>query len=152
MPIFFTVYAEFSTVYKGRKRWKNISRHALRARPPPLKRGSRIEWKSPQKTIGSKQKRPGAKGPPEIGPESPLQKGVFGSHIFSKESEGKRTLKICKFWGKALWGPLARPAPFVYFRDKHGNNDPKKKLAYVRVSQTCLGANVPSGLVPSTFF
>ena len=36
-------------------------------------------------SIGSKQKRPGAKGPPEFVPESPLQKGVFGSHIFSKE-------------------------------------------------------------------
>ena len=66
--------------------------------------------------IGSEQKRPGAKGPPEFVPESPLQKGVIGSHILSKESEGKRTLKICKFSGKTLWGPLARPAPFVYFR------------------------------------
>ena len=61
-------------------------------------------------------KRPGAKGLPEFVPESPLQKGVFESHIFSKESEGKRTLKICEFWGKTLWEPLARPAPFVYFR------------------------------------
>ena len=33
--------------------------------------------------FGSEQKRPGAKGPPEFVPESPLQKGVFGSHIFS---------------------------------------------------------------------
>ena len=35
--------------------------------------------------IGSEQKRPGANWPPEFAPESPLQKGVFGSHIFSKE-------------------------------------------------------------------
>ena len=41
-----------------------------------------------QKTIlkfGSEQKRPGANRPPEFVPESPLQKGVFGSHVFSKE-------------------------------------------------------------------
>ena len=30
-------------------------------------------------------KRPGANRPPEFVPESPLQKGVFGSRIFSKE-------------------------------------------------------------------
>ena len=35
--------------------------------------------------FGSEQKRPGANRPPEFVPESPLQKGVFGSHIFSKE-------------------------------------------------------------------
>ena len=35
--------------------------------------------------IGSEQKRPGANWPPEFVPESPLQKGFFGSHIFSKE-------------------------------------------------------------------
>ena len=33
--------------------------------------------------LGSEQKRPGANRPPEFVPESPLQKGVFGSHIFS---------------------------------------------------------------------
>ena len=35
--------------------------------------------------FGSEQKRPGANRPPEFVPESLLQKGVFGSHIFSKE-------------------------------------------------------------------
>ena len=35
--------------------------------------------------FGSEQKCPGANRPPEFVPESPLQKGVFGSHIFSKE-------------------------------------------------------------------
>ena len=35
--------------------------------------------------LGSRQKRPGANRPPEFVPESPLQKGVFGSHIFPKE-------------------------------------------------------------------
>ena len=41
--------------------------------------------KRARETIGSEQKRPGANRPPEFVPESPLQKGVFGSHIFSKE-------------------------------------------------------------------
>ena len=35
--------------------------------------------------FGSEQKRPGANRPPEFVPESPLQKGVFGSHIISKQ-------------------------------------------------------------------
>ena len=35
--------------------------------------------------FGSEQKRPGANRTPEFVPESPLQKGVFGSHLFSKE-------------------------------------------------------------------
>ena len=35
--------------------------------------------------FGSEQKRPGANRPPGFVPESPLQKGIFGSHIFSRE-------------------------------------------------------------------
>ena len=45
--------------------------------------GNGKNYRHPQ--IGSKQKRSGAKGPPEFVPESPLHKGVFGSHLFSKE-------------------------------------------------------------------
>ena len=62
--------------------------------------------------LGSEQKRPGANRPQEFVPESPLQKGVFGSHIFSKEVRENAHSKSAK----TLWGPLARPAPFVYFR------------------------------------
>ena len=35
--------------------------------------------------FGGEQKRPGANRPTGFVPESPLQKGVFGSHVFSKE-------------------------------------------------------------------
>ena len=52
------------------------------------------------------------RGRQNLSQKVPSKKGVFGSHRFSKEPEGKRTPKICKFWGKTLWGPLARPALF----------------------------------------
>ena len=83
----------------------------LRTRPPP--------------TVGSKQKRPGAKGPPEFAPESPSKRGVFGSHIFSKESEGKGTLKICEFWGRHSGGHLlGRP---LFLLPIQGSKSPNRE-------------------------
>ena len=59
---------------------------------------------------------PGAKGPPEFVPESPLQKKGLWESYFLQGIRGKTHTQNLQIRGKTLWGPLARPAPFVYFR------------------------------------
>ena len=75
-----------------------------------------------RKTIGSEQKRPGANRPPEFVPESPSKKGSLGVIFSPRNYRENAHSKSANFEGRH-WGPLARPAPFVYFR----NNRKKRK-------------------------
>ena len=65
--------------------------------------------------LGSEQKRPGANRPPEFVPESPLQKGVFGSHIFSPRNYRENAhSKSANFEGRHSGGHLlGRPLLFT---------------------------------------
>ena len=65
---------------------------------------------------GSGQKRPGANRPPEFVPESPSKKGSCESYFLRRNYRENAHSKSANFEGRTLWGPLARPAPFVYFR------------------------------------
>ena len=69
--------------------------------------------------FGSEQKRPGANRPPEFVPESPLQKG-FSGVIFLQGIIGKTHTQNLQNLREDTLGPLARTAPFVYFRQMGG--------------------------------
>ena len=69
-----------------------------------------VTWNSPE------QKRPGAKGLPEFAPESPLQKRGLWESYFLQGIRGKRHSQNLRILRETLWGPLARPALFVYCR------------------------------------
>ena len=64
--------------------------------------------------FGSKQKRPGAKGPPEFVPESPLQKGSLGV-VFSPRNQRENVhAKSANFEGRRSGGHLlGRPLLFT---------------------------------------
>ena len=68
--------------------------------------------------FGSEQKRPGANRPPEVVPESPLR-GLWESYFLQGIIGKTHTQNLQILWEDTL-GPLARPAPFVYFRNIFG--------------------------------